>query len=41
MVALHSTHLVPVSMRDAVQVKRVAPEGDMVRMARELGIVFG
>jgi ATP-dependent phosphofructokinase / diphosphate-dependent phosphofructokinase len=41
MVALQSTRLVPVSMRDAIELKRVDPLGEMVQTARNLGIVFG
>jgi 6-phosphofructokinase 1 len=41
MVALQGTALVSVPMADAIQIKRVDPDGDMVQMARDLGIVFG
>jgi len=41
MVALHGTQLVAVPMEEAARLKRVNPDGEMVRMARHLGIVFG
>ena len=41
MVALQGTQIVPVSMRDAIELKQVDPNGEMVRTARNLGIVFG
>ncbi len=41
MVALQGTRLEAVPMVDAVQIKRVDPHGEMVQMARDLGIVFG
>jgi 6-phosphofructokinase 1 len=41
MVALRGTDLIGVPMSEATQIKYVDPEGDMVRMARDLGIVFG
>lgn len=41
MVALQGTQMKPVLMEDAVKMKFVDPEGDTVRMARDLGIVFG
>jgi 6-phosphofructokinase 1 len=41
MVALRGTELVGVPMADATQIKYVDPLGEMVQMARDLGIVFG
>lgn len=41
MVALRGTSLTAVPMRDAIQIKRVDPHGDMVQLARDLGIAFG
>ncbi len=41
MVALQGTDVNAVSMERALQMKKVDPNGDMVRMARDLGIVFG
>lgn len=41
MVALHGTRIVDVPMLSALQQKFVDPEGEMVQMARDLGIVFG
>ena len=41
MVALHGTEMVAVPMAEATQIKYVDPDGDMVQMARDLGIVFG
>jgi ATP-dependent phosphofructokinase / diphosphate-dependent phosphofructokinase len=41
MVALQGTHMNAVPMRDAIQMKFVDPDGDEMRMARDLGIVFG
>ncbi len=41
MVALDGTEITAVPMADAVQIKYVDPNGDMVQMARDLGIVFG
>jgi len=41
MVALHGENIVSVPMIDALQMKQVDPEGEMVQMARDLGIVFG
>ncbi len=41
MVALHGTEMVAVPMAEATQIKYVDPYGDMVQMARDLGIVFG
>ncbi len=41
MVALRGEQIVSVPMRDALQMKQVDPNGDMVQMARDLGIVFG
>jgi len=41
MVALQGTNLVSVPMEDAIQIKTVDPNGDMIQMARDLGIVFG
>jgi 6-phosphofructokinase 1 len=41
MVALESSRMIAVSMEEAARMKTVDPAGDMVQMARELGIVFG
>lgn len=41
MVALQGTQMVSVPMADVVTLKIVDPEGDMVQMALDLGIVFG
>ncbi len=41
MVALRGTEVSYVSMEEAVKMKFVNPDGDMVRVARDLGIVFG
>jgi 6-phosphofructokinase 1 len=41
MVALRGTDMEVVSMADAVQMKFVDPNGEVVQMARGLGIVFG
>jgi 6-phosphofructokinase 1 len=41
MVALQGTELVSVPMAEAIQLKFVDPDGEMVRLARDLGIVFG
>ena len=41
MVALRGTEMVAVPMTEAAQIKYVDPNGDMVQMARDLGIVFG
>jgi len=41
MVALRGREVTPVSMRDAIAMKYVDPNGEMVRTARDLGIVFG
>lgn len=41
MVALHGENLTSVPMEQATQLKFVDPQGDLVRMARDLGIVFG
>jgi len=41
MIALHGNDMVAVPMADAARIKYVNPDGDMVRMARDLGIVFG
>ena len=41
MVALQGTQIVTVPLEDAVRMKMVDPLGDMVQMARDLGIVFG
>jgi ATP-dependent phosphofructokinase / diphosphate-dependent phosphofructokinase len=41
MVALQGTRMVPVTMEEATQMKFVDPEGEVVQMARDLGIVFG
>jgi ATP-dependent phosphofructokinase / diphosphate-dependent phosphofructokinase len=41
MVALQGTHMTPVLMEDAIKMKFIDPESDTVRMARNLGIVFG
>ncbi|NDJ61883.1 MAG: ATP-dependent 6-phosphofructokinase [Chloroflexi bacterium] len=41
MVALQGTQLVSVPMERAMQLKTVDPDGAMVQMARDLGIVFG
>ncbi|MEO8397097.1 MAG: ATP-dependent 6-phosphofructokinase [Chloroflexota bacterium] len=41
MVALHGTEMVAVPMAEATRIKYVDPNGDMVQMARDLGIVFG
>lgn len=41
MVALQGTQMVNIPMAEALHTKKVDPEGDMVQMARDLGIVFG
>lgn len=41
MVALQGTEMVGVPMAEATRIKYVDPYGDMVQMARDLGIVFG
>lgn len=41
MVALRGNDLIPVPMTEATEIKYVDPNGDMVRMARDLGVVFG
>lgn len=41
MIALQGQDLIPVPMEEAVQVKNVDPNGDLVQLARDLGIVFG
>lgn len=41
MVALQGTQMVTVPLGEAVRMKMVDPEGDMVQMARDLGISFG
>jgi ATP-dependent phosphofructokinase / diphosphate-dependent phosphofructokinase len=41
MVALRGTHITHVALEDAIKMKFVDPDGDMVRGARDLGIVFG
>lgn len=41
MVALQGTQMTAVQMEDAVKMKFVDPQGQAVRMARDLGIVFG
>ncbi len=41
MVALRGNDLIAVPMADAAQIKYVDPDGEMVQMARGLGIVFG
>jgi 6-phosphofructokinase 1 len=41
MVALQGTKTVPVPMRDAIAIKKVDLNGEMVQTARDLGIVFG
>lgn len=41
MVALRATDMIAVPMSDATQIKYVDPNGAMVQMARDLGIVFG
>jgi 6-phosphofructokinase 1 len=42
MVALHDDQIVAVPLVDAVaRIKRVAPDGELVRAARALGITFG
>jgi phosphofructokinase-like protein len=41
MVGLQGTQVVYVPMLDAIHAKLVDPEGDVVQMARDLGIVFG
>lgn len=41
MVALQGTRMVTVPLDDAIHTKLVDPLGDMVQMARDLGIVFG
>jgi 6-phosphofructokinase 1 len=41
MVALKGGHVTSVPMEDAVQMKFVDPQGDIVQVARDLGIVFG
>lgn len=41
MVALQGTQMMPVLMEDAIKMKFVDPDGETIRMARNLGIVFG
>jgi 6-phosphofructokinase 1 len=41
MVALQGTHMLPVTMEEAIKMKFVDPQADTIRMARDLGIVFG
>lgn len=41
MVALQGTQMVNVPLEQALHTKQVDPQGDMVQMARDLGIVFG
>lgn len=41
MVAIHGAHISAAPMADAVKMKFVDPDGDLVRIARDLGIVFG
>ncbi len=41
MVALHGDDVVAVPMRAAAQIKMVDPDGELVQMARDLGIAFG
>ncbi len=41
MVALRGNEIISVPMADAAQIKYVDPDGDMVQMAKDLGIVFG
>jgi ATP-dependent phosphofructokinase / diphosphate-dependent phosphofructokinase len=41
MVALQGTQMVTVPMEQAINAKLVDPLGDMVQMARDMGIVFG
>ncbi len=41
MVALQGTRMDVVPIRDAIQMKFVDAQGDTIRMARDLGIVFG
>lgn len=41
MVAQQGTRMLPVTMEEAIKMKFVDPQGDAVRMARDLGIVFG
>ncbi|MBK8027893.1 MAG: ATP-dependent 6-phosphofructokinase [Chloroflexi bacterium] len=41
MVALHGTRIVAVPMAEAVKIKRVEPAGEMVQVARDVGISFG
>ncbi len=41
MVALQGTQIVTIPLEDALHMKRVDPGGEMVQMARDLGIVFG
>lgn len=41
MVALQGNDIVSVPMAEAVKIKRVDPSGEMVQMARDLGISFG
>lgn len=41
MVALQGTQMVNISMEEAIKLKFVDPQGDLVQMALDLGIVFG
>ncbi len=41
MVALHGTKIVSVPFSEAIRLKTIDPNGEEVRMARDLGIVFG
>jgi ATP-dependent phosphofructokinase / diphosphate-dependent phosphofructokinase len=41
MVALQGGRMDSVAMQDAIKMKFVDPQGDTIRMARDLGIVFG
>jgi len=40
-VALRGNDIVSVSIAEALQTRTVNPDGAIVRMARDLGIVFG
>jgi 6-phosphofructokinase 1 len=41
MVALRSTQMIAVPMSEATEIKYIDPQGEMVQMARDLGIEFG
>lgn len=41
MVAIQGSAVIPVPMEDAIKMKFVDPAGDSVKVARDLGIVFG